>query len=195
MRLPRDCRKTISGCLVVTRAKHIRGFGITSCQCQFGCVEGASASSPTFASIISMVNNTRIGEGKEFLNPWLYPWVMRRRMILRRAITRDVERKHSKLLLAGVRARRMRSFTVQIGAHDLALLCGFYWSCIVTYTLITRAPIIDLMSSTCWVLPSYSLLKSFHDLGKALSGRQKVNAVMYNIVCSHLSVAAGLTLI
>ncbi|KAI6118373.1 hypothetical protein F5141DRAFT_1061971 [Pisolithus sp. B1] len=98
MRLPRDCRKTISGCLVVTRAKHIRGFGITcedqsyasvlearissflrqrwaSCQCQFGCVEGASASSPTFASIISMVNNTRIGEGKKgFLNPWLYPW-------------------------------------------------------------------------------------------------------------------------
>jgi len=38
-------------------------------------VKGTSAASPTFASIISMVNDARINAGKPvlgFLNPWLY---------------------------------------------------------------------------------------------------------------------------
>ncbi|KAI6018299.1 peptidase S8/S53 domain-containing protein [Pisolithus marmoratus] len=42
---------------------------------QFGYVGGTSAASPTFASIISMVNDARINMGKKglgFLNPWLY---------------------------------------------------------------------------------------------------------------------------
>ncbi|KAI6034593.1 peptidase S8/S53 domain-containing protein [Pisolithus microcarpus] len=44
-------------------------------QGQFGYVGGTSASTPTFASIISMVNDARINAGKKglgFLNPWLY---------------------------------------------------------------------------------------------------------------------------
>lgn len=38
-------------------------------------VKGTSAASPTFASIIAMVNDARMNEGKPglgFLNPWLY---------------------------------------------------------------------------------------------------------------------------
>ncbi|KIM58781.1 hypothetical protein SCLCIDRAFT_1218330 [Scleroderma citrinum Foug A] len=40
-----------------------------------GSVKGTSAASPTFASIIAMVNDARMNEGKPglgFLNPWLY---------------------------------------------------------------------------------------------------------------------------
>ncbi|KAF9475808.1 subtilisin-like protein [Pholiota conissans] len=41
----------------------------------FGLVGGVSAASPTFAGIISLVNNVRISAGKPvlgFLNPFLY---------------------------------------------------------------------------------------------------------------------------
>lgn len=42
---------------------------------EFRAIHGTSAASPTFASIIAMVNDARINAGKPslgFLNPWLY---------------------------------------------------------------------------------------------------------------------------
>ncbi|KAI6016231.1 Pro-kumamolisin, activation domain-containing protein [Pisolithus marmoratus] len=50
-------------------------FFVIAYKGQFGYIGGNSASTPTFASIISMVNDARISMGKKglgFLNPWLY---------------------------------------------------------------------------------------------------------------------------